>query len=449
MKFFAVASLLFVGTLAVPTSQCGECQKHHGHHPGGNQPGGNQPGGNQPGGNQPGGNQPGGNQPGGNQPGGNQPGGIQPGGNQPGGNQPGGNQPGGIQPGGNQPGNQPGGNNPGGNNPGNPGGNAPYKPCPSGLYSNPQCCATNVLGVAALDCKNPSSAPTSSDNFKSVCGGQQPLCCVVPAAGQGVLCTAPVGGGQPGGGNPGSNPGNNPGGNNPGGNPGGNNPGNDYKACPSGLYGNPQCCATNVLGVAALDCANPSSKPTSGDNFKSTCGAAGKQALCCAVPVAGLDVLCTPASGGGNPGSNPGSNPGGNPGGNQPGGNNPGSNPGGNQPGSNNPGNNPGGNQPGSNNPGNNPGSSNPGGNNPGNNQGGNQPGGGNNYKACPSGLYSNPQCCATNILGVAALDCGNPSRKPTSSGDFKSTCASDGKRPVCCVVPAAGQGVLCTSASG
>lgn len=24
----------------------------------------------------------------------------------------------------------------------------------------------------------------------------------------------------------------------------------------------------------------------------------------------------------------------------------------------------------------------------------------------CPSGLYSTPQCCATDILGVAALNC-------------------------------------------
>jgi hypothetical protein len=36
----------------------------------------------------------------------------------------------------------------GGGNGGNGGGSL----CPNGLYSNPQCCATNVLGVAALDC---------------------------------------------------------------------------------------------------------------------------------------------------------------------------------------------------------------------------------------------------------------------------------------------------------
>lgn len=32
------------------------------------------------------------------------------------------------------------------------GGSAPYVACPSGLYSNLQCCATDVLGVANLDC---------------------------------------------------------------------------------------------------------------------------------------------------------------------------------------------------------------------------------------------------------------------------------------------------------
>lgn len=36
---------------------------------------------------------------------------------------------------------------------GNGGGVAAYKPC-SGLYSTPQCCATDILGVADLDCAN-------------------------------------------------------------------------------------------------------------------------------------------------------------------------------------------------------------------------------------------------------------------------------------------------------
>jgi hypothetical protein len=82
MKLLAVASLLFVGTLAMPTAQCGECQKHE--HPDGDHPGGNNPG----------------------------------------------------------------------SKPGNNGNNGNYMACPTGLYSNPQCCSTGILGVAALDCEN-------------------------------------------------------------------------------------------------------------------------------------------------------------------------------------------------------------------------------------------------------------------------------------------------------
>lgn len=29
-----------------------------------------------------------------------------------------------------------------------------YKPCKSTLFSNPQCCATDVLGVVGLNCAN-------------------------------------------------------------------------------------------------------------------------------------------------------------------------------------------------------------------------------------------------------------------------------------------------------
>ncbi|EUC33730.1 hypothetical protein COCCADRAFT_95287 [Bipolaris zeicola 26-R-13] len=62
--------------------------------------------------------------------------------------------------------------------------------CPIGLYSNPQCCATDVLGVAALNCQNPATTPTSADQFISGCAGtgQQAKCCVIPVANQAVLC---------------------------------------------------------------------------------------------------------------------------------------------------------------------------------------------------------------------------------------------------------------------
>ncbi|KAI5927868.1 hydrophobin precursor [Camillea tinctor] len=67
--------------------------------------------------------------------------------------------------------------------------------CVGGLYSNPQCCATDVLGVADLDCATPSAVPTSAASFQSVCaaGGQRARCCTLPVAGQAVLCQTPIG----------------------------------------------------------------------------------------------------------------------------------------------------------------------------------------------------------------------------------------------------------------
>ncbi|KAI0872199.1 Cerato-ulmin hydrophobin family [Hypoxylon argillaceum] len=68
-----------------------------------------------------------------------------------------------------------------------------------------------------------------------------------------------------------------------------------YTAC-SGLYGTAQCCATDVLGVADLDCANPPTVPISAADFSADCAAIGQRARCCVLPVLGQDVLCdTPA----------------------------------------------------------------------------------------------------------------------------------------------------------
>jgi hypothetical protein len=57
----------------------------------------------------------------------------------------------------------------------------PYIPC-SGLTSNAQCCATDVLGVADLDCGVPQTVPTSADNFSAICAtiGQRARCCAIP-----------------------------------------------------------------------------------------------------------------------------------------------------------------------------------------------------------------------------------------------------------------------------
>ncbi|KAL4727056.1 beta ketoadipyl CoA thiolase, th1 [Fusarium chlamydosporum] len=70
----------------------------------------------------------------------------------------------------------------------------PYVPC-SGLYGTAQCCATDVLGVADLDCGNPPSAPANATEFSSVCSaiGQRARCCVLPILDQGILCNTPTG----------------------------------------------------------------------------------------------------------------------------------------------------------------------------------------------------------------------------------------------------------------
>lgn len=59
-----------------------------------------------------------------------------------------------------------------------------------------------------------------------------------------------------------------------------------------GTYGNAQCCATDVLGVADLNCFNPPSTPTSAANFRDICAAQGQQAKCCALPVLGQALIC-------------------------------------------------------------------------------------------------------------------------------------------------------------
>ncbi|KAL6872953.1 hydrophobin [Trichoderma novae-zelandiae] len=67
--------------------------------------------------------------------------------------------------------------------------------CPGGLESNPQCCATDVLGLADLDCQNPSSPVADAQSFQAVCaaGGQRARCCAIPVAGQALICETPVG----------------------------------------------------------------------------------------------------------------------------------------------------------------------------------------------------------------------------------------------------------------
>ncbi|TGJ87449.1 hypothetical protein E0Z10_g1295 [Xylaria hypoxylon] len=79
--------------------------------------------------------------------------------------------------------------------PGTPYPTGGYFACPSGLYSVEQCCATDILGVADLDCHSPSAVPSSAANFQAICaaGGQRARCCVIPILGQAVLCETPAG----------------------------------------------------------------------------------------------------------------------------------------------------------------------------------------------------------------------------------------------------------------
>ncbi|OCL08357.1 magnaporin [Glonium stellatum] len=60
----------------------------------------------------------------------------------------------------------------------------------------------------------------------------------------------------------------------------------------SGTYSNAQCCATNVLNLADLNCVNPPTEPTSMADFINICAAIGQQALCCALPILGQALLC-------------------------------------------------------------------------------------------------------------------------------------------------------------
>ncbi|KAK8042095.1 hypothetical protein PG993_006618 [Apiospora rasikravindrae] len=68
-----------------------------------------------------------------------------------------------------------------------------------------------------------------------------------------------------------------------------------YTPC-TGLYGSQQCCATDVLGVADLDCGSPPESFETADEFSEVCSAIGQRARCCVLPILGLGVLCqTPA----------------------------------------------------------------------------------------------------------------------------------------------------------
>ncbi|KAJ7832947.1 hypothetical protein B0H14DRAFT_2591779 [Mycena olivaceomarginata] len=63
--------------------------------------------------------------------------------------------------------------------------------------------------------------------------------------------------------------------------------------------------------------------------------------------------------------------------------------------------------------------------------------GGGGDCPICPGILYSLPKCCATNIGGIVATDCVNPSpNPPTSDSGFRTGCATAGRAPASCTFP-------------
>ncbi|OCK79027.1 cerato-ulmin [Lepidopterella palustris CBS 459.81] len=62
----------------------------------------------------------------------------------------------------------------------------------------------------------------------------------------------------------------------------------------------------------------------------------------------------------------------------------------------------------------------------------------------CP-GTDSNPVCCATDVLGVADLNCATPPSTPTSTADFINICAAEGQQAKCCLLPILGQALVCS----
>ncbi|KIW38667.1 uncharacterized protein PV06_09618 [Exophiala oligosperma] len=63
----------------------------------------------------------------------------------------------------------------------------------SGSYQA-QCCATDVLGLADLNCATPPTTPTDPDDFTNICSGigQQARCCLLPILEQGIICEDPL-----------------------------------------------------------------------------------------------------------------------------------------------------------------------------------------------------------------------------------------------------------------
>ncbi|KAI1035108.1 hypothetical protein LB503_011670 [Fusarium chuoi] len=66
----------------------------------------------------------------------------------------------------------------------------------------------------------------------------------------------------------------------------------NFDPCPDSLYGNPECCSLDVLGVADVECDSPTESPTDAADFQAICAASGKRARCCVLPVLGQALVC-------------------------------------------------------------------------------------------------------------------------------------------------------------
>ncbi|KDR66742.1 hypothetical protein GALMADRAFT_33917, partial [Galerina marginata CBS 339.88] len=56
--------------------------------------------------------------------------------------------------------------------------------------------------------------------------------------------------------------------------------------------------------------------------------------------------------------------------------------------------------------------------------------------RLCPASTAPNPLCCATDVLGVANLDCASPPNPiPSDIPSFNNICAANGQRSRCCLV--------------
>ncbi|KAF4494614.1 hypothetical protein FAGAP_9256 [Fusarium agapanthi] len=59
----------------------------------------------------------------------------------------------------------------------------------------------------------------------------------------------------------------------------------NFDPCSDSLYGNPECCSLDVLGVADVECDSPTESPTDAADFQAICAASSKRARCCVLPV--------------------------------------------------------------------------------------------------------------------------------------------------------------------